>query len=240
MSKDLKDIFWRLVYAIPLLGLGIWTYRHDGLWWGLFLALLAIGMLGEIAYRQVFWSAKRERHAFHCTVLGFCGVAGFLNMYLLRGTERGSALIILGGLMVVFFDSFSLLFGKFLSRITGGHKIAPHESPNKTWEGFIGGTIMSFATGIIALRIIEDHFVKIYVNRPLLFLSLSLLPIVAYFGDLNESMAKRRLCASGTYVPLKDFSSLIGPHGGISDRFDAMTAVFTVIGTWWQLLLVLS
>ena len=90
----------------------------------------------------------------------------------------------------------------------GKHKLLPRISPGKTWEGSIGGVLITFVVGYL-----------LYFMFPELRLVdwLVLAGIVAIFGsigDLVESMLKRSF-------DVKDSGSLLPGHGGLLDRFDA-------------------
>lgn len=237
MSNKWKELYERFVYGLLLLGLGRWAFISSRGWWGLFVAVLAASIVGEVIYRLHTCYGKKIGYELHCALLVVFGVLGSWVMYSLRTTEQGTALLIFGAVMVICFDTFSYLFGWVLSRFTGGHKITPYESPNKTWEGFIGGYVSSIVAGVFTLRVVENRYVKTNIGWPL-WLALAL-PLVAFFGDLNESMAKRRLCfhKRRDSPSIKDFSRVLGPHGGVSDRFDAMTAVFATVGLSWLLLI---
>ena len=105
----------------------------------------------------------------------------------------------------------------FAGRSFGRVKLAPRVSPGKTWEGVIGGMLLSLAVawggaawfGMPALR----------------FLPLCLLAAAfSVVGDLTESLFKR---ASG----LKDSGTLIPGHGGVLDRIDSTLAATPVLVT---------
>lgn len=99
-------------------------------------------------------------------------------------------------------------------RMFGSRKITPNLSPNKTLEGLIGG----FLIGTMAF-----WFAGLYqdwlsgVDALLIGAAVA---AVAPIGDLFESMIKRDL---GT----KDTGAVMGPHGGLLDRLDAV--FFTVV-----------
>ncbi len=102
-----------------------------------------------------------------------------------------------------------------VGKLIGRHKLAPLISPHKTWEGFIGGSILcSLFCTLIYLK--GDFSLLVSIK----FLSVS---IVAHLGDLIESYAKRHLA-------IKDFGSSIPGHGGFLDRFDSFLAVSIVMG----------
>lgn len=97
----------------------------------------------------------------------------------------------------------------FFGRNFGKNKLWPSISPKKTWEGAVGGSILSI---IIASLISWHYFEKLTV---LLVISFAVLSILAQLGDLIESKFKRQL-------GIKDSSNLIPGHGGIYDRIDSL------------------
>lgn len=94
----------------------------------------------------------------------------------------------------------------------GKTPLFPSVSPNKTWEGSIGGVVTTFIFGGLLGYFFDEIAVKHW-----LVLSI----IVAVFGslgDLVESMLKRS-------VGVKDSGDLLPGHGGVLDRFDAFIFV---------------
>ena len=102
-------------------------------------------------------------------------------------------------------------------------------SPNRSLEGFLGGTILTLVVMLmVGLRNLSDTWSD---TSHLLMLGI-VIAIFAPLGDLTESMFKRNL-------DVKDFGSLIKGHGGVLDRFDgflfALPAVYylmLVIEPW--------
>jgi phosphatidate cytidylyltransferase len=96
-------------------------------------------------------------------------------------------------------------------------------SPNKTVEGFVGGTILSL--GAMFIVGLTDKSTTWNSTGDLLLLGL-VVAIAAPVGDLTESMFKRNL-------DVKDFGSIVKGHGGVLDRFDgflfAMPAAFYLL-----------
>jgi len=114
---------------------------------------------------------------------------------------------ILIGMMVIIWasDSGAYIFGSLI----GKHKLAEKISPNKTWEGTIGGTIFSIAIALIYFSFF-DYFNTIEI------ITISLATIVAgTFGDLFESLIKRNF-------EVKDSGNILPGHGGLYDRFDSL------------------
>lgn len=96
----------------------------------------------------------------------------------------------------------------FLGRAFGKTKLAPRLSPNKTWEGAIGGFVASVVVTLGAGYVIH--------LPPVHSLALgALFGLLTQLGDLSESSIKREL-------DIKDFGTLVPGHGGILDRFDSL------------------
>ena len=94
----------------------------------------------------------------------------------------------------------------------GRHRLAPSVSPNKTWEGLVGGCAVAIgASAGITSQIHPWHLSTAFV------LGL-IVAAVAPCGDLVESMIKRDL-------GVKDMGSLLPGHGGMLDRIDALLFV---------------
>ncbi len=107
---------------------------------------------------------------------------------------------ILGLLLSVWIlDTMSYYVGKNF----GEHKLAPSVSPNKTIEGFIGGSLFCILFGILYFGFVRGFILGMAIS------------LVGVFGDLFKSLIKRQ-------YGIKDFSNVFGPHGGFLDRFDAL------------------
>lgn len=111
----------------------------------------------------------------------------------------------------IFTDTFALFVGKMI----GKHKCSPTISPNKTWEGSIGGSLI----GVLISSVFYFFAIGNISILKIILLSASL-SIVGQFGDLVFSKIKRE-------NKIKDFSHLIPGHGGVLDRFDSL--IFIVI-----------
>jgi phosphatidate cytidylyltransferase len=120
----------------------------------------------------------------------------------------------LGMLMYLLLTVWSTDSGAYLvGRKIGKTKLAPQISPNKTWEGSIGGTIVAVIVGIIFSVTGLIHYGILATILMTLFLS-----IAGQLGDLVESSLKR-------YYGVKDSGRILPGHGGILDRFDSLLLV---------------
>jgi phosphatidate cytidylyltransferase len=100
----------------------------------------------------------------------------------------------------------------------GKHKLFERVSPKKTWEGSIGGALLSIVTAIV----IAQYFTSLALQH---WLALACIMVIfGSMGDLVESLFKRNLS-------VKDSGKLIPGHGGLLDRFDGLliAAPFLVV-----------
>lgn len=111
----------------------------------------------------------------------------------------------------------------FTGRAFGRHKLAPRISPGKTWEGALGGFVLSIVAGLILT--VRPLGVPWYLAIVLGML----VGIAAVLGDLAESLIKRQ-----THV--KDSGQFMPGHGGLLDRVDSL--LFAVIAVYFFALLV--
>jgi phosphatidate cytidylyltransferase len=114
--------------------------------------------------------------------------------------------------LVVIYDTAAYGTGATLGR----RPIAPQISPNKTWEGAIGGTVTCLLAGAFLLPLWKP-----WTLASGLVLAAATC-VVAPLGDLSESMLKRDLA-------VKDMGWILPGHGGILDRVDALLFMAPVL-----------
>jgi phosphatidate cytidylyltransferase len=155
------------------------------------------------------------------TVLGTAWIGFGLGCTLqLRAVPDHGFVASLAVLLAIWADDTAAYFG---GRTFGRHKLAPAISPGKTWEGFVCGTIVAIFVVFVTLYKDRDEFLSIGQS---LVLGL-VVALAAPLGDLFESMLKRDM-------GVKDSGRLLGGHGGMLDRIDAIlfafpAAYFTVL-----------
>jgi phosphatidate cytidylyltransferase len=135
------------------------------------------------------------------------GYAAFLMRVPNDQAPAGAAGLVLMLLVATEFnDVAQYVWGKTLGR----RKIVPTVSPNKTWEGFLGGWVSTAAL---------IWFAGPYLT-PLSGIGLAVvavtLPLAGFAGDVTMSAIKRD-------IGVKDTSHLIPGHGGLLDRVDSLT-----------------
>jgi phosphatidate cytidylyltransferase len=106
-------------------------------------------------------------------------------------------------------DTMSYFFGSYF----GKTKMKIKASPNKTWEGFIGGLLCSIIFSVISFNYIQE----IYPFWKTIILGL-FVPVFGLFGDIYQSKIKRN-------AGVKDSGAILPGHGGIFDRLDSAMGV---------------
>lgn len=134
----------------------------------------------------------------HVAYLGTLGLDG--NP---KGGGAGLALFLV--MLTELSDVAQFIFGKTL----GKHKIMPKVSPNKTWEGLLGGVLTLTVLGSLLGPVITplNHLTGALCGFALAW--------VGYVGGAVMSAVKRD-------VGVKDAGELIPGHGGILDRIDSL------------------
>ena len=105
------------------------------------------------------------------------------------------------------------MLGYFVGKALGGPRFWPAISPNKTWSGTLAGWVGAL---VLALALVLTGHGSWWV-----LIAGPLLAFAGQMGDIAESALKRQ-------TGIKDSSDLIPGHGGVMDRFDALTAAFLV------------
>ena len=123
----------------------------------------------------------------------------------------GPGLVTMLIVAVVLTDTGAYFAGSSLGR----HKLAPKVSPNKTWEGSMGG-VLAALLGMMALYKVSPQFDALPEWTVWRYLYIgALLSVSAQIGDLAESCLKRD-------AGIKDSGNLFPGHGGMLDRCDGL------------------
>ena len=133
---------------------------------------------------------------------------GTMGAYIIamRGMDNGFRVVLVFGLMVVLNDVGAWVVGRSLGR----HRLAKTISPDKSWEGWLGGALVTFVVGVAAGVGLDPPMT---LRRGLVLAGL--VSIAAPLGDLFESLLKRDF-------RVKDAGVVIPAHGGALDRLDSL------------------
>ncbi len=171
------------------------------------------GLLATFVFSFVVFGLSDVRPSattsFGVTLLGVVWVgAGLGFLLLVRDIPEHGFWAVMAVLFTVFAADTAAFF---VGRAVGRHKMAPAISPGKTWEGFVGGVVAAMLVAFVILYKDRDEFLSI----PEMLLLGAAVALAAVLGDLFESAVKRDL-------DVKDSGRLLGGHGGMLDRLDAL------------------
>jgi len=204
MARELRPLVLGgyLGFVTTLLGLQL-----GGIDWMLG-GLLATFVLAFVVY-GLGGVRQSATTSFGITILGVAWVgAGIGCLLLVRDIPEFGFWAVMAVLFTVFAaDTGAFFFGRTLGR----HRMAPAISPNKSWEGFVGGVVAAIGMAFVILYKDRDEFLTIPES---LVLGL-VIALAAVLGDLFESAVKRDL-------DVKDSGRVLGGHGGMLDRLDSL------------------
>lgn len=186
----------------------------DMKWYGMFIIFIPVYMFLIVPIRLILSkettgfvaSASQIQWGLMAFVFGLSHAAFLLTFGPMKAAPaaNGRTMLLFLVFVVEMSDVLQYIWGKTIGR----HKILPTVSPNKTWEGFIGG-IASVTLLSLLLRFLTPFSV-----RETLLVS-ALIAIAGFFGGAVMSAVKRDF-------GVKDFGALIPGHGGMLDRVDSL------------------
>lgn len=168
-------------------------------WW-----IIALGWILFAPRRAAPWSAALAGV--------FALVPAWLALMRLRlDVPNGAQWMLFVFILVWVADMGAFFFGGRYGRL----RLAPAVSPGKTWEGVLGGTLLSSIVAVCG---------SFWFAVPLAFFLPLCLTAVAFsiVGDLTESLLKR-------FAGIKDSGSVFPGHGGVMDRIDSVTGAAPVL-----------
>jgi phosphatidate cytidylyltransferase len=205
---DHAPLFWAFFLLAPIQYLLVWAQ-----WYGLFAVLVPVYGFVAITSRMalsgdtdrflertatVQWGVMACVYCVsHAPALLMLGpIPGY------RGT--GATLLFYLVLIAQLSDVMQYVWGKLL----GKKPISPSVSPNKTWGGFVGGTLTAIAVGTALYR--TTPFTPLVAAAMCLAITM-----LGFMGGLVMSAIKRDR-------GVKDYGTLIQGHGGVLDRIDSL------------------
>jgi len=204
---DHRTLFWLFFIITPI---QYWLVAIG--WYGLFsifipvYAFLFIPLRSAIAGDCEHFLERTAKIQWALMVCVYCVsyAPAILTLHIPGYEGQNGKLLFYLILVVQLSDVFQYIWGKLLGR----HRIAPKVSPNKTWEGFVGG--IATATGIGTALWWATPF------TPLESAGMSLaITLMGFSGGLVMSAIKRDR-------GVKDYGNIIQGHGGVMDRIDSI------------------
>lgn len=207
-NDDRYAVFWAYV-AIPIQ----YYLAYIG-WYGAYIIFIPVIMFLLLPLRLVLRGETKgiikSMASLHwiimLSVFGISHLAYLLSLPELPGFGAGGRGLLL---FLVFLTEINDVLQFIFGKLFGKHKIIPSISPNKTWEGFLGGIIFTTVIGyflrfLIPLPVFEAVFVSF------------LIAFSGFSGDIVMSSIKRD-------IGVKDTSNAIPGHGGVLDRIDSLS-----------------
>lgn len=207
--SDRRVIFWAYL-AIPFQ-----YYWVAQAWYGMFIIFIPVYLFLLLPMRMIIVGETRN----------FLRAAGTLHwglMSLVFSISHVAYLLVLpaseafttGGaglvLYLVFLTQFNDVCQYVWGKMLGKHKIIPKVSPNKTWEGFLGGVVTTSILGGLLSGFLTP------MSFPMGVLGGLIISVFGFVGDVTISALKRD-------IGVKDSGTLLPGHGGILDRIDSLT-----------------
>ena len=182
-------------------------------WYGMFIIFIPVYMMLALPVRLVLSkettgflaSASQIQWGLMIFVFGLSHMAYLLTVPGIPDTAVNGRMLVLFLVFVVeMSDVLQYIWGKTFGR----HKIIPAVSPNKTWEGFIGGIMTAMLLSLLI------RFLTPFTTKETLLVSL-MVTTAGFFGGAVMSAVKRDF-------GVKDFGASIPGHGGMLDRVDSL------------------
>lgn len=204
-----SNLFFQILF-LTLLLLSTWASSYVYSYWLSFgLVLWLFNCVAILSYpnSQTYWGYPLVV-SFACLILLPLFIESSIHLYHL---PQGKGLIVYLLFLIWASDIGAYLTGKQWGR----HKLIPQVSPGKSWEGVVGGMVLSMVVAVIG------HFCFQSTLNLVWFILAFITVVISIFGDLFISILKRR-------CQLKDTGNIIPGHGGILDRLDSLIAALPV------------
>lgn len=189
------------------------VFVSSALWW-----LLAAFLVLRYPKNSAFANSR----VFKIAGGFFYFIPFFLATYILRcqscATDLSIGTVSILSVMVLVWAADSGAY--FVGKACGKHKMSPHVSPNKTFEGLAGGIVLSLV--IFALLAWFGCYGNAFQQNMTALTAAAVVTVVfSVIGDLWESLLKR---SSG----IKDSGFIFPGHGGMLDRIDSLLSALPV------------
>lgn len=205
--SDRRAIFWAFV-SIP-----VQYYLAYIDWYGAYIIFIPVVMFLLLPLRLVLkgdpngitYSMAVLQWTLMLTIFGLSHMAYLLSLPEIEGFDPGGRGLLL---FLVFLTEINDVMQFTWGKLFGRYKVIPDISPNKTWEGLIGGLACTTLIGY------SLAFLTPLSTYEVLFVSF-MIALAGFVGDLVMSSIKRD-------IGVKDTGSSIPGHGGVLDRIDSL------------------
>jgi phosphatidate cytidylyltransferase len=205
--SDHHTLFWAFFVVVPL---QYWFVAMP--WYGMLSifipvwAFLFVSIYGTLLgdHRNYLERTAKIQWGLMICVYFVSYIPALLTLDIPGYAGRDMDLLLFFLVVVQLSDVFQYVWGKLMGR----HYVAPHISPNKTWEGLIGGIISAAGIGTAL------WWMTPFTMREAAFVSLGIASM-GFMGGIIMSAIKRD-------AGVKDFGATIAGHGGILDRIDSL------------------
>jgi phosphatidate cytidylyltransferase len=196
---------WAYVAMVAALLAGAWMYTRDLAALRVFLLFAAAWWVIALAWLAL---APQRVHGWSAGVAGLFALvpAGVALAQIRIAPGIGAALTLFTIVLIVAADTGAFFAGRSFGRV----RLAPRVSPGKTWEGVLGGLLLST---LVAFGGAAWFGVPVPSLVPVCLAAAAF----SVVGDLTESMLKR-------HAGVKDSGSIFPGHGGVLDRIDSLTS----------------
>lgn len=204
---DHRTLFWVFFIITPL---HYWYLLDE--WYGMFsifipvYAFLFVPMRSALAGDCKDFLERTAKIQWGLLICVYCvsHAPALLMLDLKDYTGENAKLLFWFVIIVEISDVLQYVWGKTCGR----RKIAPSVSPNKTWEGLIGGGLCTVLIGAALWQVTPYSFLQAAGMSALVVLC-------GFLGGLVMSAIKRDR-------GVKDWGHAIAGHGGVMDRLDSL------------------
>jgi len=175
-----------------------------------------------LAITEMFNKGEDTFHNISTAVLGLVYIIlpfSLVNIMINMGGEFNGLILLIVFFLIWINDSFAYLFGVSL----GKHRLCERISPKKSWEGFIGGGVMT-----LTLSALAAHFYFQDISLEIMGLAV-IVVLFGTLGDLFESQLKR-------HFGVKDSGTALPGHGGFLDRLDSFLFIIPIAIVYLQII----
>lgn len=199
----------KIGYLVALL-LGVWVCAYVFPYWqtvGLILWIFVYLSIISFPHSQKYWGYP----VVVATVLLILLPLFIQSLIYLYALPYGKSLLLYVLFLIWAADVGAYLIGKGW----GKHRMIPQVSPGKSWEGVLGGFVLSLIVAAAGYFYFSPYSLLVWMVLA------AVTVVVSIFGDLFISILKRR-------CHLKDTGTILPGHGGVLDRLDSLIAALPV------------